>query len=247
MEKKKNRLKKWKLLSAAASIIVILSVICVIYVNNYYRADGTALDALQSDGVAKVEWIEDNVAAFIPEEITAGLIFYPGGKVEYTAYAPLMHGLAEEGILCVLPEMPCNLAVFDINAADGIQEKFPKVENWYIGGHSLGGAMAAGYVAEHMDDYEGLILLAAYAAKDISQSGLQVLSVYGSRDGVLDREKYTENLTNLPEDRTEYVIEGGCHAQFGSYGRQKGDGEPEISGEEQRKVTIGYIVELTGQ
>lgn len=95
MDKKKNRLKKWKLLSAAASIIVILSVSCVIYVSNYYRADGTALDALQSDGAVKVEWIKDNVAAFIPEETTAGLIFYPGGKVEYTAYAPLMHGLAE--------------------------------------------------------------------------------------------------------------------------------------------------------
>lgn len=147
----------------------------------------------------------------------------------------------------MLPEMPCNLAVLDINAADGIQEKFPKVENWYIGGHSLGGAMAAGYVAGQTDDYEGLILLAAYAAKDISQSKLKVLSVYGSRDGVLDREKYTENLTNLPEGRKEYVIEGGCHAQFGSYGRQRGDGEPEISGEEQREVTIEYIVELTGQ
>lgn len=244
MDKKKSRGKKWKLLSAAVGIAAILSVICVIYVNNYYRADGIALDALQSDDAVKVEWIEDNMAAFIPEDAIAGLIFYPGGKVEYTAYAPLMHGLANEGILCVLPQMPCNLAVLDIKAADGIQEKFPEVENWYIGGHSLGGAMAAGYVTEHMDDYEGLILLAAYATKDISQSKLQVLSIYGSRDDVLDREKYAENLRNLPEDRKEYVIEGGCHAQFGSYGRQKKDGEPEISGEEQRKVTIGYIVEL---
>ena len=58
-------------------------------------------------------------------------------------YAPLLHDLAEDGILCVLVKMPCNLAVLDMNAADGIPECFPEVTDWYIGGHSLGGAMAA--------------------------------------------------------------------------------------------------------
>ena len=80
---------------------------------------------------------------FAPESPTAGLIFYPGGKVENTAYAPLLHDLAEGGILCVLVKMPCNLAVLGMNAADGIPECFPEVTDWYIGGHSLGGAMAA--------------------------------------------------------------------------------------------------------
>ena len=86
-------------------------------------------------------------------------------KVEYTAYAPLMHGLAKEGILCVVPKMPCNLTVLDINFADGIQEKFPEVKNLYIGGYFFGGAMAACYVAGHINDYKGLILLVGYVTK----------------------------------------------------------------------------------
>jgi len=243
MNKKRSR--KWRICAVIiVSIITVFTIAGAIYVNDYYRADNIALDALLSDEMVSVEQIEDHVVAFVPEEPTAGLIFYPGGKVEYTAYAPLLHGLAEKGVLCLLCRMPCNLAVLDIDAAEGLQEKFPEVGNWYIGGHSLGGSMAAAYVWEHTDDYKGLILLAAYSTKDISQSGLQVLSVYGSQDGVLDIEKYTENLTNLPADLKEYVIKDGCHAQFGSYGRQEGDGTPGISGEEQREAAIDYIMEL---
>ncbi len=104
--------------------------------------------------------------------------------------------------------------------------------------------MAAVHVAEHADDYNGLILLAAYSTKDISSFGLQALSVYGTEDGELNMEKYTNNLMNLPADRKECIIEAGCHAQFGSYGKQDGDGTPGISGEEQRQITIEAIMEL---
>ena len=105
--------------------------------------------------------------------------------MEHTAYAPLMKELAEKDILCVLVKMPFHLAVFDINAADGIREQFPEIKSWYIGGHSLGGSMAASYVSKHTEDFEGLVLLAAYSTEDLSDSGLKVLSVYGSEDGVL--------------------------------------------------------------
>ena len=80
-----------------------------------------------------------------------GFIFYPGGKVEYTAYAPLM---------CVLLKMPLNLAVLDVNAADSVFDMFPEISSWYIGGHSLGGSMAASYALENTDKLEGLVLLA---------------------------------------------------------------------------------------
>ena len=248
MEKRNFGNKRWKIwLAVIVCIIAMLGVTCIIYVNDYYRADEAAEQALLSDEAVKVDWIGDNVIAFVPEDAIAGLIFYPGGKVEYTAYAPLLHGLAEEGVLCVLCRMPCNLAVLSPDAAEGIQENFSGIEKWYIGGHSLGGSMAAVHVAEHTDDYNGLILLAAYSTKNISSSGLQVLSVYGTEDGVLNMEKYENNLTNLPADRKECIIELGCHAQFGSYGEQDGDGTPGINGEEQRQITIEAVMELIGE
>ena len=131
----------------------------------------------------------------------------------------------------------------DINAADGIQERYPEIQRWFIGGHSLGGAMAASYLAENAAEYEGLILLGAYSAADLSGTDLKILSIYGSEDRVLDRQAYQENLTNLPADFTEVILEGGCHAYFGMYGPQEGDGVPTVSPEVQISQTVNAISE----
>ncbi len=182
-----------------------------------------------------------NMTVYIPENAVAGLIFYPGGKVEYTAYEPLMEELARCGILSIVVKMPCNLAVLDINAADGIKEKYTQVTDWYMAGHSLGGSMAAAYVSKHTDDYNGLILLGAYSTSDISTSSLKVLSIYGSEDKVMNRDKYDKYESNLPAGYSRYIIEGGCHAYYGMYGAQKGDGTPSISNIEQIQITAQHI------
>jgi hypothetical protein len=243
---KKSHKKSHRRLWITLAVIAVLTAVCincaVVYVNDYYEADSAAERALKDyDGVT-VEYTRQDAILFVPEEIKAGFIFYPGGKVEYTAYAPLLHELAENGILCVLPHMPCNLAVLDVNAADGYIGQYPGVERWYIGGHSLGGAMAASYYSEHLEEFDGLILCAAYATVDISGDQARVLSMYGSNDGVLNMPKYEANRTNLPDDFEEQVIEGGCHAFFGSYGAQDGDGEPTISNAEQIHTAVDLIV-----
>ena len=230
-------------------ILAVLLVFCIafgVYVSDYYHADSAAEAALLSDDSVTVTQ-QGSSWVFAPEDPIAGLIFYPGGKVENTAYAPLLHDLAEDGILCVLVKMPCNLAVFDMNAADGITEAVPNVDSWYIGGHSLGGAMASSYAAKHTDTLDGLILLAAYSTADLTDSGLRVYATYGSEDGVLNREKYEVNRSNLPQDTTEVLLAGGCHAGFGSYGSQKGDGTPTLSGEEQQQQTAGSLAAWIGQ
>ena len=107
--------------------------------------------------------------------------------------------------------------------------------------------MAANYAASHDGDYDGLILLAAYSTKDLTGTPLRVLSVYGSEDGVMNQDSYEKNRANLPADTTEIVLDGGCHAQFGSYGPQDGDGIPTISGEEQVRQTAEAIAAFVGQ
>jgi len=240
----KRRKRRRIILGAILAAIVIICGGFAVYVGSYYRADQTALQAMASTDGISVEKTDGNTIVFAPPEPKAGLIFYPGGKVESTAYAPLMRACAEKDILCVLLKMPCNLAVLDMNAADGIPEQFPEISSWYIGGHSLGGAMAASYAAGHSGDLEGLILLAAYSTKDLSGSDLAVLSVYGTEDQVMSREKYEECRGNLPDGAIEAVIAGGCHAGFGNYGPQDGDGTPTISGGEQIAWTVERIADF---
>lgn len=241
--KKRTRI----ILSVCLAVLFVFGVGGYAYVSDYYHADETALEAMAylTDSV-QVEQ-DGDVIWFVPEDPTAGLIFYPGGKVEHTAYAPLLRACAEQGILCALVRMPGNLAVLDANAADGLRQKHPEITAWYMAGHSLGGAMAANYAAAHAEDFNGLILLAAYSTKDLTGTTLRVLSVYGSEDGVLNRESYEKNWSNLPADTTEVVLDGGCHAQFGSYGAQEGDGIPTISGEEQVRQTAEAIAAFAGQ
>lgn len=235
------------ILSVCLALFLIIGVGGYAYVSDYYRADEAALAAM----AYQTDWVQieqdGDVIWFVPEEPTAGLILYPGGKVEHTAYAPLLRACAKNGILCALVRMPGNLAVLDMNAADGLREKHPEVTTWYIAGHSLGGAMAANYAAAHSEDYDGLILLAAYSTKDLSQMSLRVLSIYGSEDGVMNRDAYKKNWANLPADTTEVILGGGCHAQFGSYGPQDGDGIPTISGEEQIRQTAEAIAAFVVQ
>lgn len=104
--------------------------------------------------------------------------------------------------------------------------------------------MAASYLADHADEYEGLILLGAYSTADLSETGLEVLSVYGSEDKVMNRVKYEQNKSNLPDDFTEIVLAGGCHAYFGMYGVQEGDGVPTIRNEEQILFTAEHISDV---
>jgi len=231
-------------ITLGAIVLVITMFSCAVYLNDYYRADTKAIAAFAPVSSVSKERLDDNTIVYAPENAKVGFIFYPGGKVEYTAYEPLMEACASEGIMCVLIEMPFNLAVFDVDAAEGIQEQYPDIENWYIGGHSLGGSMAATYLSENTDDFEGLILLGSYSTANLSDTSLGVLSIYGSEDQVLNREKYEENKSNFPNDFTERVIEGGCHAYFGMYGLQDGDGTPTISNKEQIEQTVYAIAEF---
>ena len=231
-------------LSIAAGIIVVVLIAFFIYVGSYYEADMEAIATFKYDGFV-IREIDDGTVAYVPNgEYDTGIVFYPGGKVEYRAYIPLMQALASKGVLSILVDMPFNLAVLDINRADGVYEGFVAVDHWYMAGHSLGGSMACEYALENQSIFEGIILLASYSASDLSEVDFKVLSIYGSADGVLDKDSYKESKDNLPKNTEEFIIPGGNHAYFGVYGEQSGDGEATVSNREQIDLTAKKIIEF---
>lgn len=258
---KRHRVRR-VLLGMVVALVAVLLVLCLgihIYAVSYSHATATAWEALETSSDVRVKRLDSGDVLFVPSDagrVSAALVFYPGGKVEATAYAPLLRRLAERGIACALTRMPENLAVLAPNAADrswGELEDALRVAGCdplnvprMMGGHSLGGAMAASYAGSHASEYRGLVLLAAYSSGDISKSGLRVLLVTGTRDGVLNRDRYNSCLANLPSDYREVRIRGGNHAGFGSYGRQDGDRKATISGGEQVEATVQAIVSLAG-
>lgn len=235
---KRMRKKIQKIVLSVLVIIALFAGILLGYAAKYYHAVNVD-KYLQSNEKITVEEISEGLF-FDGAGTREALIFYPGAKVEFTAYAPLMYKLAEQGIDCFLLKMPLNMAVFDPDKAEEIQKKY-KYEIWDLAGHSMGGAMAANYLAGSRNTFDRLILLAAYPTKDLTETELSVLSLYGDRDQVVKKEKLEAGRTLMPKDYTEYCISGGNHAGFGSYGSQKGDGEAELTQEEQWDITVQKI------
>ncbi|MDO5702617.1 MAG: alpha/beta hydrolase [Lachnospiraceae bacterium] len=236
--------KKKLFIGIALAIAVAAAASFLIYTGVYYHADHSASAALMSDenvAVIKTDygWLFDG-----PSKEDA-LVFYPGGKVEEEAYAPFSRMLAEKGMDVCLVKMPLRLAFFGINKAGDVMKQHD-YRNWYVGGHSLGGAMAAIYASGNGSRLEGVVLLAAYPTKPLEKN-ITVMSIYGSNDGVLNQAKLSEGRKCVEGIYRECVIQGGNHAGFGSYGVQEGDGKAEITAEEQQKKTAEFIIGEKGE
>ena len=230
-------------------LLLILFGALLAYLSIYYHATKEAFTALKSD--ERVHISETDYGWFFdgPSDRDA-LIFYPGAKVEETAYAPLLHQLADKGLV----KMPLRFALLGKNQADAVMQQH-NYENWYLGGHSLGGAAAAFYLADATESagdavaggpanglgVKGIIFLASYSTKPLGEH-LRALTVYGTEDRILNMQKLKDGRKNLPSDTTTYVIEGGNHAQFGNYGFQKGDGNAAVTPRAQQEETCEAIL-----
>ncbi len=177
-----------------------------------------ALVALESNDLVKVElepWL-----TFSPTgDIKAGLIFYPGGRIDPRGYATLMRAIAGEGYLVVVPSMPINMAIFDTNAADEIISHYLGIDSWGIAGHSVGGVAAAMFAFQNPELIDGLAIWAAFPAgnSDLSLAEIPIYIIYGEVDPAANSESVQERASLLPKDTVYVEIEGGDHHQFGTY------------------------------
>lgn len=204
-----------------------------------------ALAALESDSrvsVTRVKgWTEFSPAGTAPE---TGFIFYPGGRVDWRSYAPLVSAVAERGYLAVIVPVTLNLALFDIEAAAPVIAAHPEIGRWAVGGHSLGGVAASIFAARHRDSVAGVAFWASYPVDtslidpETAAFGIPaILSVSGSLDGLATPAKIDASRTLLSESAQFVEIAGGNHAGFGDYGPQKGDNPATIPKEAQWKLT----------
>jgi dienelactone hydrolase len=205
------------------AVAIVVSAAGVVYVGTPLRGTPASIaDVEENPSVTVNEASGAYVLEPASAESTAGLVFYPGGRVHPDAYLASLAPLATQAnVTVVVPAMPLNLAVFDQGAASQYVTG-SAIDTWYVGGHSLGGVMACRYARANPNRVDGLLLFAAYCDKDVSETNIPVLSVAGSADTVLDRDAYESNLANLPASATVREVPLN-HSQFGSYRGQSGD------------------------
>jgi pimeloyl-ACP methyl ester carboxylesterase len=232
--------KKILLILIGAVVLALLGAFAFLS-STHYKATADVLATTAADQTAVVA--KDRIE-FWPadQEAKTGFILYPGGNVDFRAYAPLARDISREGYFAVVARMPLSLAVFNKNRADDIICRYPEIKQWVISGHSLGGVMAARYALDNKDIIAGLVLLASYPDQDLSAADIKVLSILGTKDGVINLEKYESSKPYLPGDTIFVPIVGGNHAYFGNYGFQKGDMEADLSLNEQQKQIVAATV-----
>lgn len=239
-----------KALIALGVAVALLAGVFVWWIATPYQPDAAALAAVEdkdgtTDGVI-VRELADGGIVFEAAHPIAGMVFYPGARVEPEAYAVLLTRLARAGITCVLADPPLNNALLDVDAAEGAAGEYPEIDTWLLGGHSLGGVAASEYLASNGDEFDGIVYLASYPFCDLSDFEGTAIQIMGSEDGVVRRWLLDRLGAFLPDDLVEVTIEGGNHAQFGNYGEQARDGAATISSEEQQEQTVDAILGMLG-
>ncbi len=224
---------------AAAAAGVGLAAVLVWY--RPFEASSAALDATNSDATVTVTQ-DRSVITFTPaQQSGAGLVLYPGARVDPRAYSVLAREIARQGHPVIVPKCPFDTALLCINAAsDWVADG----GSWAVGGHSLGGVAASQYAGSGDPEVAGLVLWASWPANDLSAEALEVASIYGSQDGLATPEQVLAGASDLPPATTFVEVAGAVHAYFGDYGEQPGDGEPTTSRAEAQAEIVAATVAL---
>ncbi|KHS58532.1 hypothetical protein QX51_02300 [Terrisporobacter othiniensis] len=224
------------------TVLIIFVIGFFIWLSNGYFLQANDMKYLQSNSKVEVT-VDGNYTYFTPKNVNAtkGFIFYPGERVDSSSYAKLCNNVASYGYKVVAVDMPFNYANFGKNKATKVIEDNPQITKWVIGGDSIGGTVACEYAVNNKN-VEGIVLISSYPRENISELGFKVLSLWGSKDNVVDYKELINSKEQLPKD-TKYVeIEGANHSQFANYGMYSGDEEALISSDEQMDITVRNIV-----
>jgi hypothetical protein len=237
-------------LIAALILFSVAGAVFVLWANAASAPTPNALTALASDEFVQFSnengwlvWQPVNQSV-MASAVDTGLIIYPGGRVDFRAYAPLARAIAEQGYLVVIVPAPLNLAFFDVNAAQRVIDTNPQIEHWVVAGHSLGGVAASSFAAANPNKVGGIAFWASYPAGDMDTFPGKVVSIYGTHDGLASPSQVAASKSNLPATTKYIAIDGGNHAQFGDYGPQQGDNPAAISHSEQQAQIASATVEL---
>jgi len=232
----------------AAILVGVMAIAAAFYFRPYQPRGEAGL--VVSDAQVEVDRSRPGLV-FRPLALTAkaGLAFYPGARVPPEAYAYLGKALARAGYLTVILALPLNFAIFSPSMAQRAIDAYPDVKVWAVGGHSLGGAMAASFCGRKPDKVSGLLLLAAYpgGGTDLSASGLRVLSISASNDGLATPAKLQAARHLMPASARFVELAGGNHAQFGDYGIQSGDGTATLSPQLEHGAVVEESLAFMGE
>jgi predicted alpha/beta-hydrolase family hydrolase len=239
---------RWRIILAVPLLVLSSLLVIVLAYARPFVATPTATAAIRSEnGVRfsdRLGWYELTPVREDPSgeaiKPTAGLVFVPGARVDSRAYARILRPVAEAGYLVTVLKEPFGFAFIDPDHGRKVLDLHPEIAHWVVGGHSLGGSVAAS-LADKEDRVEGLVLFASYPGDPMIRNDLKVLSISGTADGFVTPAEIEASRADLPPNTSFVLINGAVHSSFGDYGDQPGDGVASID----RPAAQAQIIETT--
>lgn len=250
----KNFLSKYKYYLLISLLILLLccKAVSFLYFENPYKPENFSLKQINTtQSEVKVsenkDYFEISPLNESPINREKGVIFYPGGRVKPESYIAHMVLISKAAnVKTFILKVPLNYAIFDINAAEKVIADKKEISKWYIGGHSLGGVAASYNVSsqQNNENIKGLFLWASYPANKslANNQRLSIVGIYGGKDAFVTKEDIETAKTRLPKDTQFTTLDGVTHSQFGDYGKQKGDNDPDISNDIARQKIVEAMV-----
>jgi pimeloyl-ACP methyl ester carboxylesterase len=178
----------------------------------------------------------------------AGIIFYPGAHCPVEGYAPLLSQLAEEGYRVVAVSMPLYMAFLAPDRASEVILAYPETGQWAIAGHSLGGAMVAGYAYRNPSMTEAVIILDSHPPEyeSLAEFAAPVLMVHRAAADGTAPELYQNNWHLFPTHTRIVPLPGGAHMDFGDFvvGSSRQDLPGSLGAERQQQLTARAILDF---
>lgn len=234
-----RRIKKI-LLITLVTMTIIFSVIVIgltVVSFNAYKPLDEMYDAIETLDIASVEMNEYYDSYKLKVTNPKGqIVIIPGGLVYTESYLYLAYNLALNGYNVTLSKALFHLAILTPNYASRfLSSTLPNI----IIGHSLGGTVGGLITSKYPDKVDHLILLASYTTTKIDKAS--TLLIQASNDEVINKDKFDDSLVNYSNYQMS-EINGGNHAGFGWYGKQKGDGTATITTIDQQNQIIDIII-----
>lgn len=234
--------KKWSKRKIFRTVWFSLVTIFFIWNWNTFQSHNLPENTFSNSDIVNVIETDDQISFNSTSESVLEIIFFQGGLTDPRAYAPLCRKLAENGFTCHLIKMDWRLPQYDYQKVSKLFEL--NEGNFIIGGHSQGGKMAAQFVYENPTVFKGLFLMGTSHPRDIdlTNQNIPCIKLYAENDGLASVEEVMENKNKLPKQAKLILINGGNHSQFGYLGQLLMDSSPDISLEEQQKVSLDNLL-----
>lgn len=251
IEKEKHRVKEkfrrkiTKNILAAIGVVIVVALIgFFVWLNNTYKTNEYAAHYMISTPHVEVTTENNGTIIFAPKSDASkiGVIIYPGQKIEPKSYARLSNMIANSKYTVYVPKLRFNFSSFSSDLATRIIKKNPQITTWYLVAHSTSGD-AALKEAANQKKIAGVVFLGTYpTGDDLKLINKPVLSIWGTKDGILDFTKFNEYKNNMPSNAHFYEIIGGNNTDFADIQTIPNDNKAIISAEEQQIQAANEIV-----